>query len=406
MNSYRWKLIRSSYICEIAPSARRGSLTAIPQLFCCAGICLGYFTCYASVHLSSSLAWRTPYIVMTAVSAILASSCFLLPQSPRWLLTRGRREDAVRNARRLDFSSVEAEKDLFGPAATIHGTQSRPPAGLKGLTLLFTNRYRSRTTLALFLLGMCQLCGIDGILYYAPTLFAAAGLPASSASFLASGLSAILVLAITLPSMLLLDRLPRRTVTLVGGTVLASCMLLIGTLYASNSVHASTGAGRWIVITLIFVFALSYASTWALVAKLYASEIQPAQTRASANSVAQGLGFFTNWMVAMITPILLAESRFGAYFLYGGLTVGTVVVLGVLMPETRGLSLEGIEEVFVGAGARRRGWEVVSVVKRWVGRSAAAPDDASAGSGESMGKMVGINVVLAEGPSGVALERR
>lgn len=77
----------------------------------------------------------------------------------------------------------------------------------------------------------------------------------------------------------------------VGGLVLATCMAVVGSLYASDSVLQDSGAGRWIVIVLIFVFALAYASTWGIVGKIYASEIQPAHTRATANAFAQPLNF-------------------------------------------------------------------------------------------------------------------
>ncbi|KAK1073324.1 hypothetical protein LTR33_010029, partial [Friedmanniomyces endolithicus] len=103
---------------------------------------------------------------------------------------------------------------------------------------------------------------------------------------------------------------------------------------------------RWVVIVSIFAFALSYAATWAFVGKIYASEIQPGCTRAASNSVATGLSFFTNGIVALITPILLAKSAYGAYFLFGGLSFGTLVVLALFMPETRGEPLESIQEVF------------------------------------------------------------
>jgi len=151
--------------------------------------------------------------------------------------------------------------------------------------------------------------------------------------------------------------------------VLGSCMLLIGALYASDSVHA-TGPARWVVIVLVFVFSLAYCATWGVVGKIYASEIQPAVTRSSANSVAQGLGFFTNWLVAVTTPVLLAQSRFGAYFLFAGFCVLTVVVLAANMPETKGKSLEDIAEAFaqpVGGG-----WRLVEWVKRLGVRTARA----------------------------------
>jgi MFS family permease len=86
------------------------------------------------------------------------------------------------------------------------------------------------------------------------------------------------------------DRWGRRTVTITGGIVLSACMLVVGSLYASNSVHTE-GAGKWLVIVLIFAFAMTYASTWAVVSKIYASEIQPMPTRAAANSIAQSLNF-------------------------------------------------------------------------------------------------------------------
>jgi len=122
-------------------------------------------------------------------------------------------------------------------------------------------------------------------------------------------------------------------------------MLLMGILYAANAVHPY-GAARWVVIISVFVFGLTYCATWGIVGKIYASEIQPAHTRAAANSVAQGLGFFTNWLVAIITPILLDKSAFGAYFLFAGLSLGTVAVLAACMPETRGRTLESIQEAF------------------------------------------------------------
>lgn len=132
---------------------------------------------------------------------------------------------------------------------------------------------------------------------------------------------------------------------MTGGVLLTGCMWLMGILYAAQSVHPY-GVARWVVVTLIFVFALSYVSTWAVMGKIYASEIQPAKTRAAANCVAQGLGFITNWLVAFITPILLAKSAYGAYFLFGSLAFFTLVVLFAYMPETQGRPLESIQESF------------------------------------------------------------
>lgn len=88
----------------------------------------------------------------------------VLPQSPRWLLLHGHREKAIEALKSLDFSAVEAEKDLLGPAAE-QQMNTRQPGPVEGLTMLFRKPYRKPALLALYVLGVIQLSGIDGVLY-------------------------------------------------------------------------------------------------------------------------------------------------------------------------------------------------------------------------------------------------
>jgi MFS family permease len=150
----------SVYICEIAPMKRRGMLAGLPQFMATAGICIGYFICYGTVHIDSSMAWRLPYIIQAAIGVILAISCISLPESPRWLMLHGKRTDAVKALDRLEIPMAEAEKDILGA-----GQQGPSLSAWQGFLLLFRKGYRARTILALFLLGMVQLSGIDGVLY-------------------------------------------------------------------------------------------------------------------------------------------------------------------------------------------------------------------------------------------------
>lgn len=138
----------------------RGILAGLPQFMATAGVCVGYFTCYASVAIQSSMAWRVPYLVQIALSVVLVASCIVLPDSPRWLMLHGRRAEALKSLHRLDFSMVEAERDF------LTATEQRPSLSFwQNFTLLFRKGYRARTILALFVLGMVQLSGIDGVLY-------------------------------------------------------------------------------------------------------------------------------------------------------------------------------------------------------------------------------------------------
>lgn len=136
------------YITEIAPSRRRGRLVALPQFMAALGVCLGYFSCYGTVGLASSLAWRLPYIVQGVVALLLALGCCVLPESPRWLVLNGRSLEARVSLRLLDFNMEEAQRDFLSGAV-----QQSSLGGWQNFLLLFRGNYRSRTLLALFLLS-------------------------------------------------------------------------------------------------------------------------------------------------------------------------------------------------------------------------------------------------------------
>jgi DNA-directed RNA polymerase III subunit RPC2 len=185
-------------------------------------------------------------------------------------------------------------------------------------------------------------------------LFEQAGLGSGDASFFASGVSALVIFAVTIPALVWADRWGRRHSVIYGGVGISLTMFLMGALYAGNAVHATTGAGRWIVIVCIYVFAVIFSLSWAVGIKIYAAEIQPQRTRAGATAVAHGGNWISNFIVALITPILLSKSSFGVYFLFGGCSMTTAVVCAFFMPETKGRSLDDIEDAFGSRSARHR----------------------------------------------------
>ncbi|KAI9718779.1 MAG: hypothetical protein M1812_003953 [Candelaria pacifica] len=342
------------YICEVSPPQKRGFLAYLVQVHVTLGLCLGYFVSYGTVRISSSLSWRLPLALQSVIAILMAvASSFYLPQSPRWLNYKGRRDEALAVWEQLGVLAAEREKDdeLEQIEPT---TASRELAGrnrpwkqqVASAFKIFGKDGRKQMALGVFMMGMQQLSGIDGVLYYAPLLFQQAGLSSAKASFLASGVSAIVIFAVTIPAFLFADRWSRRSSTSYGGLGVFACMTIIGSLYASNSVHANEGAGRWAVIVAIYIFLVFYCMTWAGGMKIYASEIQPVATRAGATSLAQSANCITNFLVAFTTPIFLASSSFGVYFLFGGASILTVIVCTIFMPETRGRSLEAIDESF------------------------------------------------------------
>lgn len=133
---------------------------------------------------------------------------------------------------------------------------------------------------------------------------------------------------------------------------MSATMFLIGGLYASSSVSSAPGnIGRWIVIPAIYIFTILYCTSWAIGLKLSAAELQPQRTRAAATSIAHGGNWAANFLVAAVTPTLLARASCSAYFLFGACAGLTAAVGWACMPETRGKSLAEIQRVHGTAAA-------------------------------------------------------
>lgn len=156
------------YIAEISPTSTRGPLTTGPQLLITLGIMTGYFTCYGSSGIHSSLSWRTPFILLACLSMILcAASLFCLPPSPRWLTLHGRQAEAEEAWEKLGVSRVEREKvelESEVPELSTPGRKAKPSI-MNKLLDIFSKDVRARTALVVFMMAMQQLSGIDGVLY-------------------------------------------------------------------------------------------------------------------------------------------------------------------------------------------------------------------------------------------------
>lgn len=243
-----------TYICEISPPKDRGALTTAPQLLTTLGLITGFFTCYGTVNIPSSFSWRLPFLLL-AVYAFTFSvvAFFWLPASPRWLTLRGRTGETEKAWDRLDVPAADREKilnqigdhldsavetnPLDADGSVVMTATNQKPSQRKQpnpkkvqLSHVFSPEARPRLLLAVFLMGMQQLSGIDGVLYYAPLLFQQAGLDSSRSTFLASGVSAIVIFAVTIPATLCADRWGRRLSTILGGLGMTATMFLMGGL--------------------------------------------------------------------------------------------------------------------------------------------------------------------------------
>ena len=284
-------------VAELAPAKRRGTVTNIAQIMISSGIVIGYFICYGTQNFSGSISWRLPLAIQAAIALTNAAACSLVPQSPRWLLAKGLTDQARETISQLGIASEEQE-ELFGQSVT--GLERSPDLAfldsvkqtLRDFKEAFAAPVRARTIFGCYILASQQFSGIDGVLYYAPILFSQAGLDSTQASFFASGISALVMLIVTVPATLLCDSWGRKTSSLIGGSLSSFFMLLIGSLYAAGKVHPDRGVARWIVIVSIYLFACAFSVTWALGLRMYMIESLPRKTRSSGASLAQA----SNWV--------------------------------------------------------------------------------------------------------------
>ncbi|KAE9391335.1 putative transporter [Gymnopus androsaceus JB14] len=328
------------YCVEISPAVSRGRVTCIIQIAVTLGIAAGFFCCYGTVHISDSFAWRTPFLLQSSLALIYGLGCpFILPFSPRWLYMKGKKakaEEVMRSLHRQNGSNESINVEEF--EVDVDETEQK-----SDIRDIFKKDVRKRTLLACFLMAMQQLSGIDGILYYAPVLFAQAGLSASTSKFLASGVSGLLNVAVTIICTPFMDRMGRRRSTIIGGITMGCIICIIGSIYASG---ASTGGGQWVIIVCLYLFLIAFGSTWALTTRVYASEIQPLRNRAAASSIANSCNQGVNTLVALTFPVFLASTTTGPYWLFMGCLFTTAAVAWFYMPETKGRSFASIEQVF------------------------------------------------------------
>jgi len=268
------------HVCEISPARIRGVMASVPQFFISSGLVIGYFVCYGTSHLPGSISWRLPIVLQAGIAFTNSAAAIFLPQSPRWLQARGCSEEAHRVVEQLGLD--EAEKLELQSHFTVVLSQSPDLSFWESvrqtahdLKEAFDAPFRSRTLFGCFLMASQQLSGIDGILYYAPILLQAAGISSLQASFLASGVSAVVILVVTVPGSLFADAWGRKTSTLVGGASIFMLWIISASLYAAGEVHADKGAARWVVIVSIYLYAAIFSVTWAIGLRTFMIESLP-----------------------------------------------------------------------------------------------------------------------------------
>ena len=312
-----------AYISEIAPAKDRGRLVGFYQFMIVFGILIAFLSNYLLEGIGPN-DWRWMMGVEAFPALAYTVMVFFVPMSPRWLVSKDRVDEAksVLQVLGSDLSIDELVKDH---------AHSQSVQGLSESVL--DKKYRFPLTLAILLAFFNQFSGINAFLYYAPRIFEAAGLGASTA--LLSGIGVGVVnLIFTLIGINLIDRLGRKTLMYWGSFGYIVSLSLVALAFAGS------WGGLWVPIFL-FLFIASHAIGQGTVIWVYISEVFPNHLRSSG----QAWGTSTHWVLAAIIPSMVPVlfTWIGPAPVFGFFALMMVLQLAFvrwMMPETKGVPLE------------------------------------------------------------------
>lgn len=329
------------YLAEVAPEHIRGAMISTYQLMITIGILVAFLS---DTALSYHGAWRWMLGVIAIPGALFLLGVLGLPDSPRWLMMRGRRDEAIEVLRRLRGDEAAVARE----AADIEEQLKTPQ---RGRHLFQENRnFRRSVYLGALLQLMQQFTGMNVVMYYAPRIFQEMGYDTSAQMWFTALVGLTNVLA-TFIAIALIDRWGRKPILYTGFTVMAIGLGVVGVLM-NGGITGQTEQYTCVAMLLFFIvgFAMSAGPlVWTL-----CSEIQPLKGR----DFGIGVSTFTNWITNMVVgftflSLLNSIGNASTFWLYAALNAVFIGLTFWLVPETKGVTLEQIERNLM-AGKRLR----------------------------------------------------
>ena len=326
-------LVVPLYLSEIAPTEIRGAISSLNQLNIVVGILLAFVV---NALLANAEAWRWMLGLAAIPSLVLLIGMFFLPETPRWLVSQDRDEDA-RDVLRRSRNEEDTEKEI----RDIREVEEQEEGGLRELTASWV---RPALIVAVGLAVFQQIIGINTIIYYAPTTLTNVGYGAAAAIY-ANLIIGVVNVLMTLVAIWIIDRVGRKPLLLVGlvGMVASLTILGLSTLLLSEP-SSPTDAVAVITLLCLAGFIISFAATWGPTVWVMLPEVLPLRIRGTAMGVAIFLHWIANFLVSQTFPSLLASVGPGPVFLgYAVIGVLAFVFVSAFVTETKGRSLEEIE---------------------------------------------------------------
>lgn len=328
-----------TYISECAPPAIRGRLGSLYQLFTIFGICatfyINYFVANSGTHeWGLELGWRWMLGYGTIPGIIFLFLLFFIPESPRYLIQKGKDKEAFHILKRINGDEV-AKKEAKEIKASIEVEQS------SSVKELVKPGLRMAMGVGIFLALFNQVIGMNAVTYYGPDIFRSVGFE-NNTEFLATSIIGSVQVVFTILAIFLIDKLGRKKLMAIGSSLMAIFMLLIGSVFYFEP--ASSGV---LLIILIAGFTASFCVSMGPIPWIMIPEIFPNHLRAKAVGIATIFLWGANWAIGQFTPVLINNmgSSF-TFWMFAVINVICFIFVMTIVPETKNKTLEEIGQLW------------------------------------------------------------
>ncbi|MFB5679089.1 sugar porter family MFS transporter [Paenibacillus terreus] len=339
-----------SYLAEMAPADRRGGIVTQNELMIVSGQLLAFVI---NAILGTTLGdishvWRFMLIVAAVPAVFLFIGIFRVPESPRWLISKQKNEQA-RGVLKKIRSEDQAEAEMTEIQATVSQEKQLQKAGFKDLATPWIRRIMF---IGIGIAVVQQITGVNSIMYYGTEILKNAGF-ATQAALVGNIANGVISVLATFVGIWLLGRVGRRAMLITGLAGTTSALLLIAIL---SSVLQGSPVLPYIVLGLTVTFLAFQQGAISPVTWLMLSEIFPLRLRGFGMGLTVFFLWMVNFVIGLLFPVLLGSFGLSATF-YVFVILGVLAILFVknFLPETKGLSLEQLEQHFRRYGSKEQG---------------------------------------------------